>query len=98
VHMHIFVCKPEINESLVNLSVDGKLILKLNLAKLRGFSPQAKYTDLATTACRRSLCQLLRTESVAWLAQRILTAVNLCFLDRSHYILIHVAPQLSSQG
>jgi hypothetical protein len=26
--------------------------------KLRCFSPQANYTDRATTACRRSYCQL----------------------------------------
>jgi hypothetical protein len=29
---------------------------------LRGLSPQAKYTDRATSACRRSQCQLLWTE------------------------------------
>jgi hypothetical protein len=31
--------------------------------KLRGLSPRANYTDRATTACRRSYCQLLRLES-----------------------------------
>jgi hypothetical protein len=30
--------------------------------KLHGLSPRANYTDLATAACRRSDCQLLRTE------------------------------------
>jgi hypothetical protein len=39
--------------------------------KLRGLSPQAKYTDRATAACRWSCCQLLRIEGVAWPAQRI---------------------------
>jgi hypothetical protein len=39
------------------------------------FSPQANYTDRATAACRRSQCQLLRIEGVAWSAQ-------LGFLDR----------------
>jgi hypothetical protein len=36
--------------------------------KLRGRSPQAKYTDRATAACRRSQCQPLRVEGVAWSA------------------------------
>jgi hypothetical protein len=49
--------------------------------KLRGFSPQANYTDWAAVACRRSQCQLLRIESVALSAQRIPTAANLDFLD-----------------
>jgi hypothetical protein len=52
------------------------------LKKLRGFSPQANYTDRATAAFRRSWCQLLRLEGVAWSAQRNPTAVNLGFLDR----------------
>jgi hypothetical protein len=66
--------------------------------KLRGLSPQANYTDRATADCRRSKCQPLRVEDVAWSAQRIPTAVNLCFLDRSRYFFIQVAPQLSSRG
>jgi hypothetical protein len=65
--------------------------------KLRGLSPQANYTDPATAACRRSR-QLLWVEGVAWSAQRILTAVNLGFLDRSRYFFFQVAPQLSSRG
>jgi hypothetical protein len=40
----------------------------------------------------------LRVEGVAWSAQRIPTAVNLRFLDRSRYFFIQVAPQLSSWG
>jgi hypothetical protein len=31
-------------------------------SKLRGLSPRANYTDRATTACRRSQCQLLWIE------------------------------------
>jgi hypothetical protein len=42
--------------------------------------------------------QLLRTEGVAWSAQRIRTAVNLGFLNRHRYFSIQVAPQLSSRG
>jgi hypothetical protein len=49
--------------------------------KLLGFSLQANYTDRAAAACRRRYCQLLRIKGAAWSAQRILTAVNLGFLD-----------------
>jgi hypothetical protein len=42
--------------------------------------------------------KLLRVEDVAWSGQRILTAVNLGFLDRSHHFFIQVVPQLSSRG
>jgi hypothetical protein len=34
--------------------------------KLHGRSPRANYTDRATAACRRSDCQLLRTEGATW--------------------------------
>jgi hypothetical protein len=40
----------------------------------------------------------LRIKGVAWSAQRIPTAVNLGFLDRSRYLFLQVAPQLSSRG
>jgi hypothetical protein len=40
----------------------------------------------------------LRVEGVAWSVQRIPTAVNLGFLDRSRYFFIQVAPHLSSRG
>jgi hypothetical protein len=43
--------------------------------EFRGRSPQTKYTDRATSACRRSWCQLMRIEGVAWSAQRTPTAV-----------------------
>jgi hypothetical protein len=66
--------------------------------ELRGLSPQASYTERATAACRRSYCQLLRVEDVAWLAQQIPTAINLGFLDRSRNFFIQVAPQLFSRG
>jgi hypothetical protein len=36
--------------------------------KLLGLSPRANYTDRATTACRRSDCQLLRIEGATWSA------------------------------
>jgi hypothetical protein len=39
--------------------------------------------------------ELFRIEGVAWSAQRILTVVNLGFLDRSRFIFLQVAPQLS---
>jgi hypothetical protein len=41
---------------------------------------------------------VLRIEGVAWSAQWIPTAVNFGFLDRSRYIFIQVAPQISSRG
>jgi hypothetical protein len=37
-------------------------------------------------------------EGVAWSAQRIPTAVNFGFLDRSRYCPFQIAPQLSSRG
>jgi hypothetical protein len=40
----------------------------------------------------------LWVEGVVWSAQRIPTAVNLGFLDRSRYFFIQIAPQLSSRG
>jgi hypothetical protein len=43
--------------------------------KTRGPSPRANYTDRATAAYRRSLCQLLWIEGATWLAWRIPTAV-----------------------
>jgi hypothetical protein len=55
-------------------------------------------TGTATAACRKIYFQLLRTEGVAWSAQRIPMAVNLDFLDRSRYFSIQVAPRLSSRG
>jgi hypothetical protein len=50
--------------------------------KLRDLSPLANYTDWWTTACRRSYCQLFRKEGIAWLAQRIPTAIFSVFLVR----------------
>jgi hypothetical protein len=42
--------------------------------------------------------QTLADRGVGWSAQRIPTAVNLGFLDRSRYFSIQVTPQLSSRG
>jgi hypothetical protein len=61
------------------------------------FSLQANYTDWATDATG-SVVRLLRVQGVAWLAQRIRTAVNFGILDWSRYFLFQVAPQLSSRG
>jgi hypothetical protein len=36
-------------------------------------------------------------EGVVWTAQRIPTAVNVAFLDRSYYCVFQVAPQLSTR-
>jgi hypothetical protein len=43
--------------------------------KLHGLSPRANYTDLATAACWRRDCQLLRIEGATWSACRIQKAV-----------------------
>jgi hypothetical protein len=47
----------------------------------RGISPQANYNNRATAAYWRSYWQLLWIKGVTWSAQRIPTAVNLCFVD-----------------
>jgi hypothetical protein len=73
-------------------------VTKLKNTKLRGLSPQVNFIYRATAACRRSKCKLLWVKGVAWSAQRIPTAVNLGFLDRSRCFSIQVAPQLSSRG
>jgi hypothetical protein len=77
---------------------EGELLTGIIKTKLRGRSPQANYTDRATAACRRSQCQPLPVEGVACSVQRIPTAINLGFLDRSRYFFNQVAPQLSSRG
>jgi hypothetical protein len=41
---------------------------------------------------------ILRVEGVTWSAQRIPTAVNIGFQDRSRCFFIQVDPQLSSRG
>jgi hypothetical protein len=38
------------------------------IIELHGLSPRANYTDLATAACRRSDCQILRIEGATWSA------------------------------
>jgi hypothetical protein len=55
-------------------------ILFTKETKFRGFIPQANYTDRVTAARRKSYCQLLRIEVLAWSAQRIPRVVNLGFL------------------
>jgi hypothetical protein len=62
--------------------------------KLRGFSPQANYTDRATAACLRSYRKILLIEDIAWSAQRISTPLISDFYTRSRYFSIKVAPQL----
>jgi hypothetical protein len=53
------------------IKVNYLRIIKLKELNSVAFSPQANYTDRATAACRRSWCQLLRIEGVAWSVQRI---------------------------
>jgi hypothetical protein len=90
----------------------GPLVLRTSipsLAKIK-FTRNNIYSDSTVTSvfidCPRVpfkyrnilVCQLLRIEGVAWSAQRIPTAVNFGFLDRSRYFSIQVAPQISSRG
>ena len=65
--------------------------------KLRGLSPRADYTDRAAAAGRRISANFCGYRGVTWSAQRVPTAV-LCFIDRSRYFFIQVAPQLTSRG
>jgi hypothetical protein len=68
--------------SLVKMIITAMIIIIIIIViKLRGNSQQANYTERATAACRRSQCQHLWIEGVAWTVQRIPTAVNLDFLD-----------------
>jgi hypothetical protein len=72
-------------------------IIQQKQNKLRGLSPRTNYTDGATDAHQRSLCQLLRIKG---------TMVNvtdpfdpiLGFLDWSRYFFFQAAPQLYSRG
>jgi hypothetical protein len=41
---------------------------RLKKSKLHGLNLRSNYTDRATTACRRSNCQLLRIEGATWSA------------------------------
>jgi hypothetical protein len=66
--------------------------------ELRGLSPQAYYIPTEGPSLVGEVsAKLLRTEGVAWSAQRIPTAFNLGFLHRSRYFFIQVASQLSSR-
>jgi hypothetical protein len=61
---------------------------KFKKKNLHCFSPQANYTDRATAACRRSLCQLLRMEGITWSAQRIHTAFIMFAIRTEKYLLL----------
>jgi hypothetical protein len=65
-----------------------------NNTHLVAFNPQWNYTDRATAAAGEVSADF----SVAWSAQRIHTAVNLGFLDRSRDFFFQAAPHLLSQG
>jgi hypothetical protein len=63
------------------------------------FSPQATYTYWPIADSRRILVPTFGGyKDVSWSTNILPTAVNPRFLDRSHYILFQVAPQLSSWG
>jgi hypothetical protein len=51
------------------------------------FNPEANCTDPAAITCRRSECQLLLAEGVAWSAQRNHMTDNICVLGLKCYFL-----------
>jgi hypothetical protein len=51
------------NESDINMSQCKRIMARGQTDKLRGLSPQTKYTDRVTAAYRRSWCQLLQIEN-----------------------------------
>jgi hypothetical protein len=56
-----FPCQTEVTYNPSHsISIYAKILTECLLVKLRGFSPQANYTDRATAACLRSWYQLLR--------------------------------------
>jgi hypothetical protein len=65
----------------------------MNNMKLRGLSPQVNYTDRATTAVGE-VVSTFADRGCYVVRQRIPTAINLGFLDRSRYFFFQVAPQL----
>jgi hypothetical protein len=66
--------------------------------KLHGLSPRANYTDRATSACRRSDCQLVRIEGATSSAWRIPPAVFSRFSRPELLLFYQVAPQLYARG
>jgi hypothetical protein len=56
--------------------------------KLHGLSLQAKYTDRATAACRRSNCQLFADRGCHVVRVTDPYGRILCFLDMSRYFSI----------
>jgi hypothetical protein len=62
-------------------------------------SPEANYTDWTTATCWPNL---VPTSADRWVSRGQRggnpAAINLNFLDRSHYFFIQVAPHLSSRG
>jgi hypothetical protein len=68
---------------------------KINSVALRPSSELYRPSDRRMSA---KLVPTFADRVVAWSAQRIPTAVNIGFLDRSRYFSIQVAPQLASRG
>jgi hypothetical protein len=92
-HLTLFSCK-DIIQGLSSSHYPEFSEKKLTKTKLRGFYSAS---ELYRPSDRRLSAKLIPT-FCAWSAQRIPTAVNLGFLDRSRYFSIQVATQLSSRG
>jgi hypothetical protein len=73
-------------------------VVKTNKTGSMTYSPQAEYTDWATTTYRRILVLTFADRGVSR-GQRggTTTAVNLSFLNRTRYFSFQVAPRLSSR-
>jgi hypothetical protein len=67
-HLFASACHMEKNVVIKSIIYGTGCLENIFVKKLRGISPQTNYvySDRATIACRRSWCQLLRIEGVAW--------------------------------
>jgi hypothetical protein len=68
---HGSVCLPDSSALPLPLFCSSPLLHhvgSVHRKKLHGLSPRANYTDRATSACRRSDCQLVRIEGATWSA------------------------------
>jgi hypothetical protein len=74
------------------------LMLKILITKLRGFSPEANYTDRAAAACCMKLVLTFADRGCRVVSSANPYGRNLGFLDRSRYFFFQVVPQLYSRG
>jgi hypothetical protein len=63
--------------------------------KLRSYHSASKLYRPTSAAVGEASVDFCGVETVAWSAQRIVAAVNIGFLDWSHYYFLQIDPQLS---